>query len=90
MRGIVHTQVCGMAVLCTHKSLRCEHLLEGETNGRSPGASASRELSINRVKQARTTLHTKKRQTHILLHASQRLWENAVTSMKHEGRHERN
>ena len=77
MRGIAHTQVCmrpiGMAVLCTHKSLRCEHLLEGETNSRSPGASASRELSINRVKQARTTLHTKKRQTHIQLHASQRL-----------------
>ena len=56
--------------------------IEGETNSRSPGASASRELSINSVKQARTTLHTKKRQTHIPLHALQRLGQ---CSIEHEG-----
>ena len=81
-RGVsCHARHCAHANLhaanrdgCTTytQSLRCEHLLEGETNSRSPGASASRELNINRVKQARTTLHTKKRQTHIPLHASQR------------------
>ena len=68
MRGIVHTHFCmrpiGMAVLCTHKSLRCEHLLEGETNSRSPGASASREQSINKVKQARTTLYSLRKGNH--------------------------
>ena len=90
-RGVsCHARHCAHANLhaanqdgCTMytQSLRCEHLLEGETNSRSPGASASRELSINRVKQARTTLHTKKRQTHIPLHASQR---RGQCSIEHE------
>ena len=90
-RGVsCHARHCAHASLhaanrdgCTMytQSLRCEHLLEGETNSRSPGASACRELSINRVKQARTTLHTKKRQTHIPLHALQRL---GLCSIEHE------